>query len=131
MMNLLDESGLQKLVDLLTDDLALLFVEAGQALLHRFGAGLDLQGMLGNFLGYARHIRGTPHEYVDIHVEKVDEHCFLFRIKGGADFQRPSVRASGVEGYELDVFRRLKIAGMAFRVGDLLGQTVEVCRQGC
>jgi hypothetical protein len=34
MMNLLDESGLQKLVDLLTDDLALLLVEAAQALFH-------------------------------------------------------------------------------------------------
>jgi hypothetical protein len=34
MMNLLDESGLQKLVDLLTDDFALLLVEAAQALFH-------------------------------------------------------------------------------------------------
>jgi hypothetical protein len=32
MVNLLDESGLQKLVNLLTDDLALLLVEATQAL---------------------------------------------------------------------------------------------------
>jgi hypothetical protein len=56
MMNLLDEFGLQKLVDLLTDDLALLLVEAAQALLHRLGAGSDLQGVLGDFPGYARHI---------------------------------------------------------------------------
>jgi hypothetical protein len=42
MMNLLDESGLQQLVDLLTDDLALLLVEAAQALFHRFRAGSDL-----------------------------------------------------------------------------------------
>jgi hypothetical protein len=42
MMNLLDESSLQKFVDLLTDDLALLLVEAAQALLYRFGAGSDL-----------------------------------------------------------------------------------------
>jgi hypothetical protein len=80
MMNLLDESDLQNLADLLTDDLALLLVEAAQALLHRLGAGSDLQGMLGDFPGYARHIRGTPREYVDIHAEKVDEHCFLFEI---------------------------------------------------
>jgi hypothetical protein len=86
MMNLLDESGLQKLVDLLTDDLALLLVEAAQALLHRLGAGSDLQGVLGHFPGYAQHIRGTPCEYVKIHTEKVDEHCFLFWIEGGADF---------------------------------------------
>jgi hypothetical protein len=56
MMNLLDESGLQKLVDLIADDLALLLVEVAQSLLHRFGAGLDLQGVLGDFSGYARHI---------------------------------------------------------------------------
>jgi hypothetical protein len=56
MMNLLDESGLQQLVDLLTDDLALLLIKAAQALLHRFGASSDLQGVLGDFPGYARHI---------------------------------------------------------------------------
>jgi hypothetical protein len=55
-MNLLDESGLQKLVDLLANDLALLLIKATQALLHWFGAGPDLQGVLGDFLGYARHI---------------------------------------------------------------------------
>jgi hypothetical protein len=53
MMNLLDKSGLQQLVDLLADDLALLLVEAAQALFQRFGAGSDLQGVLGDFPGYA------------------------------------------------------------------------------
>jgi hypothetical protein len=56
MMNPLDESGLQQLVDLLADDLAFLLIKAVQALFHWFGAGSDLQGMLGDFLGYARHI---------------------------------------------------------------------------
>jgi hypothetical protein len=59
MMNLLDESGLQQLVDLLTDDLALLLVEAAQALFHRSRADSNLQllqGMLDDFPGYARHI---------------------------------------------------------------------------
>jgi hypothetical protein len=59
MMNLLDESGLQQLADLLTDDLALLLVEAVQALFHRSRADSDLQGMFGDFPGYARHIGGT------------------------------------------------------------------------
>jgi hypothetical protein len=86
MVNLLDESGLQKLMNFLTDDLAFLLVEVEQALLHRFGAGPDLQGVLDDFPRYARHIRGTPHEYVGIRAEKVDEHCFLFRIEGGTDF---------------------------------------------
>jgi len=34
MVNLLDESSRQNLVDLLTNDLALLLVEAAQSLLH-------------------------------------------------------------------------------------------------
>jgi hypothetical protein len=131
MMNLLDESGLQKLVDLLTDDLALLFVKATQALFHRSGAGSDLQGMLGDSPGYARHIQGTPRKNVNVCVEKVDEHGFLFGIEGGTDAQRLSVRVSGVEGYELDVFHWLEVAGVAFGLGDLIGQTVEICRQGC
>jgi hypothetical protein len=36
--------------------------------------------MLGDFPGYARHIRGTPCKDVDVCVEKVDEHSFLFGI---------------------------------------------------
>jgi hypothetical protein len=44
--------------------------------------------MLDDFPGYARHIRGTPRKDVDVYVEKVDEHCFLFGIEGGADAQR-------------------------------------------
>jgi hypothetical protein len=64
-------------------------------------------------------------------MEKVNEHCFLFGIEGGIDFQCPFVQVSGVEGYELDVFRGLKVTGMAFEVGDLFGQIVEVCHQGC
>jgi hypothetical protein len=131
MMNHLDESGLQQLVDLLTDDLLLLLIEAAQALFHRFGAGSDLQGMLSDFPGYARHIRGTPRKDVDVCAEKIDEHYFLFGIKGGADAQRLSFWVGGVEGYELDVFCGLEVASVALVVGDLIGQTVEVRRQGC
>jgi hypothetical protein len=64
-----------------------------QALFHRFGAGLDLQGML-----------------VDVCAEKVNEHCFLFGIEGGTDAQCLSIRVSGIEGYEFDVFRGLEVA---------------------
>jgi hypothetical protein len=56
MVNLLDESDLQKLVNLLTDDLALFLVKAAQALLYWFGACADLHGVLGDFPGYAWHI---------------------------------------------------------------------------
>jgi hypothetical protein len=113
MMNLLDESGLQQLVDLVADDLALLLVEEAQALFHRSRAGSDLQDMLYDFLGYARHIRGTPRNDVDVCTEKVDEHCFLFGIEGGADAQRLSVWVGGIEGYELVVFHGLEVADMA------------------
>ena len=98
MMYLLDESGLQKLVDLLPDDPALFLVEAAQALLHRSRPGLDIQGVLGDIPRNARHIRGTPRKHVGVRAEEVDEHCFLFGLEGGADRQYLAVRASGVEG---------------------------------
>jgi hypothetical protein len=130
-VNLLDESDLQKLMNLLTDDLVLPLVEVAQALLHQFGAGSDFQGVLGDFPRYAQHIRGTPHKYVGIRTEKVDEHGFLFGVEGGADFQRLLVRAGRVEGHELDILCGLKAIDVTLGVRDLLGQTVEVCGQGC
>jgi hypothetical protein len=87
--------------------------------------------MLGDLPGYARHIRGTPREYVDIRVEKFDKHGFLFGIEGGADIQRPSVLVGGVEGYEFDVFCGFEAADVSFGVRDLLGHTIEVHGQGC
>ena len=96
-MNLLGESGRQKLVDLLANDLAFLLIEAAQALLHWLGTGLNLQGVLCNFLRYARHVRGTPCKHVGICTEKVDEHGFLFGVELGADRQHLVVTAVGVE----------------------------------
>ena len=75
---LLDESSRQQLVDLLPDGPALLLIESAHALLHGFGGGSDVQGVLGDFPRYARHVQGTPRKYVGICAEKVDEHCFLF-----------------------------------------------------
>jgi hypothetical protein len=49
--------------------------------------------------------------------------------RGGADAQRLSLWVSGIEGHELDVFRGLKVAGVALGVGDLASQTVEVHHQ--
>jgi hypothetical protein len=82
MKYLLDELGLQQLVDLLPDCPALLLVKATQLLLYQFGIGLDLQGMLGDIPRDARHVRGTPRKYVVVCAEKVDEHDFLFGIEG-------------------------------------------------
>ena len=94
---LLDESGRQHLVDLLPDGPVLLLVESAQALLHRLGAGSDVQGVLSDFPWYARHVRGTPCKNVGICTEKVDEHYFLFVVEAGADPQRPAFRGFGVE----------------------------------
>jgi hypothetical protein len=104
-------------VDLLADDLALFLVKAAQALFHQFGASSDLQGVLSDFPRYAQHIRGTLRKDVDVCAEKVNEHCFLFEIVGGADAQCLSLWVGGIEGYELDVFCGLKVAGVALGSG--------------
>ena len=82
---LLDESGHQKLLQLLSDCPALELVKASQALLRRLGVGSYVKGMLGDLPRYARHIRGAPRKDVCVSVEKVNEHRFLFAIEGGAD----------------------------------------------
>ena len=52
----LDEPSRQKLHNLLTDGPALPLIKATQALLHRLGAWLDLQGILGDFSRNAWHV---------------------------------------------------------------------------
>ena len=56
MGHLLDEPGRQKLMHLLADGPALFLIESAQALLHRSGAGLDVQGVLDDLPRYARHV---------------------------------------------------------------------------
>jgi len=56
MMDLLDESDRQKLVDFLANDLAFLLIEATQPLFHWLGTGLNFQGVLGDFPRYAWHV---------------------------------------------------------------------------
>ena len=107
MVNLLDECGCQKHLDLLTNDLALLLVEAAQPLLHWLGTGSNFQGVLGDLPRYARHVRGTPCGHVSIRTEKVDEHSFLFGVEVGPDRQRLAVGVIGVERDLLGSFHRL------------------------
>jgi hypothetical protein len=52
------------------------------------------------------------------------------RRKSTSTAQRLSLGIGRVEGHELDVLYGLEAAGMAFGVGDLVDQTVEVRRQG-
>ena len=79
---LLHESGRQQLVHLLAEHPALELVEALQALFHRLGVGLDVKGVLGDLPRCVRHVRGAPREDVGVGVEEVDEHHFLFAVKG-------------------------------------------------
>jgi hypothetical protein len=81
MKDFLDESGYQKLVDLLPNDPALLLIEAAQVLLYRSGADLDVQGLLDDLPRCARHVQGTPCKYLSIHGEEVDKHFFLFGVE--------------------------------------------------
>src|SRR5919201_5372766 len=113
MMYLLDESGLLELLDLLADDPALLLVEAVQVLLDRSRTGTDLQGVLGDIPRYARHVRGTPRKHVSVCTEKVDEHCFLCAVEGGADDQRLLPRGAWIERDLLGVFSGLKVADLS------------------
>jgi len=117
---LLDESGRQQLVDLLPDGATLFLIESTQALLHRLGACLDVQGVLGDFSRYAGHVRGTPHKYVSVCAEKVDEHCFQFGVEARADPQRLAFKGLGVEEDELGFLRRLEAPGVTLGVGDVL-----------
>ena len=116
MVNLLDESGRQKLVDFLANDLALFLVESAQPLLHWLGTGSNLQGVLGDFPRYAWHVRGTPCKHIRICMEKVDEHGFLFGVEVGTDCQHLVVRAVGVERDFLRALRWLEAARMALRL---------------
>ena len=79
---LLDESGHQQLVDLLSNGPALLLIESAQTLLHRLGAGLVVQGVLGDFPRYAWHVRGTPCKHIGVCTKKVNKCCFLFGVEG-------------------------------------------------
>ena len=119
MMNLLDESGRQKLVDFLANDLALLLIESAQPLLHWLGTGSNLQGVLGDFPRYAWHVRGTPCKHVGIRTEKVDEHSFLFGVEVGADRQHLAVGAVGVERDLLGSLCWLEVARVALGLWSL------------
>jgi hypothetical protein len=57
-------------------------------------------------------------------VEKVDEHCFLFWVKLGADPDLLAGVVAGVEGDGLDRLGRFEVAGVALRIRRLLGEAI-------
>ena len=86
--------------------------------------------MLGDLPRYARHVRGTPREYINVRAEKADEHGFLFAVEGGADPQRSSVGAGGVDRDEPDGLCGLKSPSTTLGVGRLTTKSVEVDDEG-
>jgi hypothetical protein len=60
--------------------MALLLIEAPHALLDRLGAGLEVEGVLGDLLGDARHLCQTPRKHVLVASEEVHDFTFLFRV---------------------------------------------------
>jgi hypothetical protein len=117
---LFDEPCSHQLVDLLAYGSALFFVKAAQVLLHGSGSSSDIQRVLGDIPRYARHVRGTPRKDFGVRAEKVDEHCFLFGVKLGAD---PDLLAGVVARVERDELNRLswfEVADVALRIRHLM-----------
>jgi hypothetical protein len=113
---LFDEPCSHQLVDFLAYGSALFFVESAQRLLYRSGSSSDIQRVLGDIPRYARHVRGTPRKNLGVHVEKVDEHCFLFGVELGAD---PDLLGGVVVGVERDGLNRLcwlEVAGVVLHI---------------
>jgi hypothetical protein len=117
-------------VDLLAYGSALFFVESAQRLLDGSGSGSDVQRVLVDIPRYARHVRGTPREDVGVRAEKVDEHCFIFGIKLGADPDLLGGVDAGVEGDGLNRLRWLEVAGVTLHVWHLLREALQVSDEG-
>jgi hypothetical protein len=127
---LFDEPCDHQLVDLLAYGPALFFVESAQRLLHGSGSSSDIQRVLGDIPQYARHVRGTPRKDFGVRAEKVDEHCFLFGVKLGADPYLLGGVVAGVERDGFDHLSWLEVAGVALRIWRLLGEALQVGDEG-
>jgi hypothetical protein len=86
-----DEPCTKELQDLLANRVALLVVEAAEALFHRFRSRLDVEFVLGNLSRDPLHVGGFPCEHVEVRFEEVDERAFLFRIERRPDTERTAV----------------------------------------
>jgi hypothetical protein len=63
-------------------------------------------------------------------VEKVDEHCFLFGVELGADLDFLAGVVAGVERDGLNRLSWFEVAGVALRIGRLLGEAFQVGDEG-
>ena len=91
-----DEYSSQQFRYFFADGPTLFLVEAAQVLLHRLGAKVDFQGMLGDLPRDAWHIRGFPRKDVFVIAEEVDERAFLFGRERSTNTYPLSLRAAGV-----------------------------------
>jgi hypothetical protein len=121
---LFDEPCSHQLVDLLAYGSALFFVELAKRLLHWSGSSSDIQRVLGDIPRYARHVRGTPRKNLGVRAEKVDEHCFLFGVKLGADLDLLGGVVAGVERDRLNRLCWLEVVGVALRIWHLLREAL-------
>jgi hypothetical protein len=121
---LFDEPYSHQLMDLLAYGSTLFFVELAQRLLHGSSSSSDIQRVLGDIPLYVRHVRGTPHKNLGVRAEKVDEHCFLFGVKLGADPDLLGGVVAGVKKDRLNHLSWLEVAGMALRIWHLLGEAL-------
>jgi hypothetical protein len=86
--------------------------------------------VLGDFLLYVQHVRGTPRKYFGVRTEKVDEHCFLFGLKLRSDLPRLLPKAARVEGDDLRGFGWLKVVGVLLGVGHLSSEVFQIGNEG-
>jgi hypothetical protein len=93
---------------------------------HRPGVGSYVQGVLGDFPRYAHHVRGTPGKDLSIHMEKVDEHYFLFGLELRANLQHLLAGAARVEGDGLRGLGRLEVVGVLLGIGYLSSKVLQI-----
>jgi hypothetical protein len=86
--------------------------------------------VLGDIPRYARHVRGTPRKNFSICAEKVDEHCFLFGVKLGADPNFLAIVIAGVERDGLNRLGWLEVASETLHIWPLLGEAFQVGDEG-
>lgn len=76
MLDLPDEASSQEPSEFLTNRLALLFVEAVEALLHWLGINVDVKSMLGDPTEDVGHVRGLPCKDICVVMQELYEGRF-------------------------------------------------------
>jgi hypothetical protein len=99
-LNILNEASDQEPGQLFVHGLVLLLVKASHALLDRLRTGFDIEGVLDDVPGDARHFCQAPRKYVLVALGEVNGLAFLFGVQTGPDmhdFGRvPSINLHGL-----------------------------------